>query len=483
MVKLPKIHSTKQGFFILLFFFIFSRILYYIIGIRFDITPLYWFYQFIDPQLLKIELLRSILYHHAQPPVFNLFLGLILKISNNHELLIFTIVYQIIGFCLVSSLYVLMRKLNISLFIALLIAVFFMVSPPVIFLENWLFYTYPVAFLVLISSLFLYFYFEKQSSKYLFLFFSTIGLVVLTRSLFHPLWFIIILIATIIYDHTNAKRIILCALFPLFVIGAFHIKNYILFRQTSLSSWFGMNLAKMTMTIPLEKIEYHKKTGHISGISAILPFQEPETYKDFANFDTLTCIPVLDQKYKSSGFLNFNHIGYLSVSKQYLADTRYLLKKYPKYYGLSVCKAVYAYLRPCSDTMIIRNYNRQVIRNWANIYEQYFTGDILARIWQTQFTNRYGEKRTIHLNFLYFFIPALCIWGLITITKGKNLFKYRKPQLMTIVYALFNIVYVTVIGNLFEVSENMRFRFLIVPLLYVFLALWFKYLFNRNKQT
>jgi hypothetical protein len=483
MVKIPKIHSTKHGFIILIFFFILSRIFYYLIGIRFDITPLYWFYQFIDPQLLKFELFKSILYLHTQPPVFNLCLGLILKISNNHEVLAFTLIYQIIGLLLVLNLYILMRKLNISLFLALAIAIFFTISPPVIFFENWLFYTYPITFLVLISTVVLHSYIERQRTSNLLLFFSISALVVLTRSLFQPLWFITILIGLAIYDRGNLKRIFLCALFPLLLIGIVHFKNYVIFKQTNLSSWLGMNLAKMTMTIPLEKIESQTATGRISGISAILPFQGPEKYREFANFDTLINIHVLDQKYKSSGFLNFNHIGYIGVSRQYLEDAKYLIKKYPQYYALSVCKAFYAYLRPCSDSMIIRNYNRWVIKDWVDIYENYCVGDVLARVWQTRFTNRYGEERKVHLNFLYIFVPALLIWGLITIIKGKDFFNYQKAQLITISYAMFNIVYVTLAGNLFEVSENMRFRFLIVPLLYVFLAIWFKYLFNRNKRT
>lgn len=482
-MRLPKIRSTKNGFFVIVIFFILSRIFYYLIGIRFDITPLYWFYQFIDPQLLKLKLLESILYLHTQPPVFNLFLGLILKIFNKYELFAFTAIYQIIGLLLAVNLYLVLKKLRVSLIIALLITMFFTISPPVIFMENWLFYTYPVALLILLSTVFLYLYLEKHMVKYLLLFFSSIALIVLTRSLFHPFWFIIILVGLIIYDKSNIKRIILCALFPMLLIGVFHIKNYLIFKQTNLSSWFGMNLAKMTMTIPLEKIEPLVVQGEISGIAKIMPFQEPERYRNYANFDTLTCIRVLDQKYKSSGFLNFNHIGYIDVSNHYLRDSKYLIKTFPQYYGLSICKAVYAYLRPCSDSIIIRNYNRWAIRTWVDFYENYLLGNILSKVWQTSFTNRYGEQRKVHLNFLYIFVPALCIWGMIIAVKGFPLFRYGRVEILTIGYILFNIIYITVIGNLFEVSENMRFRFLIVPFLYVFLAIWLKHLFNRYEQT
>ena len=253
MVKIPRIHSTLQGFRILIFFFIITRIFYYFIGIRFDITPLYWFFQFIDPLLLKTELLKSVLYLHTQPPGFNLFLGLIIKLANNSEVLIFTLAYQMIGLIMVLSLYTILRKLAVPLRITLPLTMFFAISPPVIFLENWLFYTYPATCLLALSLIFLNNYFDKRAYTHLFFFFSTIALIVLTRSLFHPIWFIITLVGIVAYDRHNAKRIILCALLPLLIISAVHVKNYVLFKQVGLSSWFGMNLAKMTLTVPLEK--------------------------------------------------------------------------------------------------------------------------------------------------------------------------------------------------------------------------------------
>jgi len=483
MVKIPRIHSTKHGFLILLFSFILTRIFYYLIGIRFDITPLYWFFQFIDPQLLRTELLKSILYLHTQPPVFNLFLGSIIKLANNSETLAFALTYQAIGLIMILSLYLILRKLAIPLRIALPLTIFFAISPPVILLENWLFYTYPVTCLLVLSVIFLNYYLDEHISTYLFLFFCTLSLIVLTRSLFHPIWFIIILIGLIAYNRNNAKRIILCALFPMLVIGAVYVKNYVFFKQVGLSSWLGMNLAKMTLTVPLEKIEPLVEKGELSSIATIMPFQTPETYREYANFDTLTCKRVLDQKYKSTGSPNLNHIGYMHVSQQYLVAAKYLIRKYPHYYGLSVCKAFYAFLRPCSDSMIIRNNNRRVIGPWVNIYENYLVGDILSRVWNTHYTNRYGQKRKIHLNFLYFLLPVLFIWGLITIAKGKTLFNYGRAELITITYTIFNIIYITIAGNLLEVSENMRFRFLILPFLFIFSGLLLKYLFNRTKRT
>ena len=50
--------------------------LYIALGVRFDTTPLSWFWQYLDVTLLRGRLAESLLYLHCQPPLFNLFLGI-----------------------------------------------------------------------------------------------------------------------------------------------------------------------------------------------------------------------------------------------------------------------------------------------------------------------------------------------------------------------------------------------------------------------
>ena len=60
--------------------FIASRSLYYYLGVRFDATILFYAEQFLDVNLLQARLTESIFYLHCQPPLFNLFLGAVLKV-------------------------------------------------------------------------------------------------------------------------------------------------------------------------------------------------------------------------------------------------------------------------------------------------------------------------------------------------------------------------------------------------------------------
>jgi len=239
----------------------------------------------------------------------------------------------------------------------------------------------------------------------------------------------------------------------------------------------------MTFTVPVEKIRPLIDHDEISPIALIKPFRIPDEYRQYANFDTLTGIPVLDKKYKSTGFVNFNHIGYISVSKQYYSAARYLIWKYPNYYLHSVAKAFYAYLRPCSDSIIIRGHNRRTVSPWVNFYQEYLLGDVLRKIWCTKYVHRFGQERTVHINFLYLFIPVLYTWGIIVSISGQRLSGYHKSETLLLKYIMFNILYVTIIGNMIEISENMRFRFLILPLIYILAMSLITFLIGKTRQT
>ncbi len=180
-----------------------------------------------------------------------------------------------------------------------------------------------------------------------------------------------------------------------------------------------MNLIKMTWTIPFEKINPLIEKGQISDTAIVLPFGEPERYKKYTNFDTVTHIPVLDKKYKSTGYINFNHIGYLSVSEQYYKSAKELIKNFPQYYLVSVAKAFYAFFKPCSDSTILKGNNRERITGWVNIYVYYLLGGFLKEIWHTTYTNRINQTDVISLNLLYIFIPLIYLWAIILFWKGS----------------------------------------------------------------
>jgi hypothetical protein len=461
--------------------FVVSRIVFRLLGIQFDTSPLDWFYQFLDPMLLKTDLIRSIVFLHAQPPAFNIFLGAVLALGHHIAPAIFALIYMAFGLMIVLLLYRLLRNLEVPRSISLGACTFFMLSPPVILFENWLFYTYPVTLFVVYSACLLYDYLDRPRKRTLMLFFITLSFIVLTRTLFHTVWFIAVAFWLIFMRRQHIKQIILCALAPFLLISAFHAKNLVIFRQANLSSWFGMNIAKMTLTVPFHTLNAEIEKGKVSAIVLIEPFGDPEEYQDFADFNVPTGVPVLDMQHKTTGYTNFNHIAYISVSQQYLTAARYLIFRYPHHYLLSIIKALYAFLQPCSDDAIFVHENRNRIICWTTVYEDVLCGNQMRSLWHATFTNRYGDTRIVHINFLFFVIPFIILWGLYRLWKSPP--SLPKRTYLTYMYVIGTIMYVTVVGNALEMSENMRFRFLVVPFFYILFSLLFKQIINKTAKT
>jgi hypothetical protein len=458
--------------------FLISRLIIYALGIRFNTTPLTWYFQYLDPVDLKLHLFQSIFYLHSQPPGFNLLLGIVLNVVPGYEAVVFHIIYMTMGLIVTLILFLILIKFNISSSVAFGTCLFFAVSPPVILYENWLFYTYPVIFLLILSAFFLYKFIETSRMSYVFFFFVSCALIVLTRTLFQAIWFLFILIGLLFLNRRNAKKIVMAALVPFSFIAFFYIKNYIVFKEASLSSWFGMNLIKMTFTIPQSTLQSTVEDDEVSEIALIKPFRDPEVYREYANFDTNTGIPVLDKEYKSTGAVNFNHVSYISISRMYYAAAIRLIKKFPVYYGLSIIKAFYTYLQPCSSFQ--ESPNTEKLKVWTHIYEYYVIGNILEKIWTTIYTNRFNQQRKIHVNFLFILIPIIYAWGIVLAIRGNKLFGFTKNQALLIKYMMFNILYTMFIGNFIESGENMRFRFLIVPFIYILIALFIKHTISRK---
>jgi hypothetical protein len=462
--------------------FVLSRIIVAFLGVRFDMSPLQWFYQYIDPVLLKENLMQSLVYLHSQPPVYNLYLGVVLKYGGLYAPVVFRATYLITGMLSLFALYTFMRLVRIHHAVAFFCTAFFAVSPPVLFYENWLFYTYPLAFVLCLSAFLLLVSLKTRSPVYLFLFFIALSCLVLTRTLFHTVWFVAIFCWLLIHHNKNRKRIVLSALVPFLLICSVHAKNYLLFRQPTLTSWFGMNLMKMTFTIPRHLVQQEILAGAVTDIALIMPFQAPETYQQYMPEDSMTGIPVLDNRYKSTGAVNFNYHGYRNISHQYFAAADHLIRRYPQYYGQSVIKAAYQFLRPCSDSIIITGHNRRSLHAWVTVYEQYLLGDVLKNAWHTTFTNQFGHRRTVHVNLLYLFIPLLYLFGTLIACRKSRLLAFSPDELFSIRYIMLTIGYVTIVGNLFDASENMRFRFLIVPFLYVIIGILITYAIAKYRS-
>jgi len=444
-----------------------SRIAYYFAGIRFDANPVLWFWHNLDPALLRTRLLESIYYQHSQPPFFNLWVGIMIQLFPRHLAFAFQIAYLIIGLLFCISLYLTLKEFGVRSQISFVLVALFFISPSAILYESWLNYTYPVAFLLCLCLFFLVKFVRSQNRRYGVFLFSTMAVLVLTRSVYQPVWYLVtagILFAT----HPRMRRsIIICSVFPLFILLLFLIKNFYVFGNLSTSTWLGMGFFRVAShSMSVAEKEQLIREGVLSDIARIRPYSTLPAYQKFVQGVLPTDIPALDQEIKSTGFINYNNSGYLVVSRLYLRDAKSILFNRPEYFlkGLRASSAIF--FRSSADFQFSRR-NFLQIQRFVHFFDAVFYWKIPDVAGGVCLLILIGG-------------PLLFLFALNDIRGASWADVVMRTALL---FICFTLVYAAVVDNSFEISENNRYRYEIDSFLVVLLGFFLERSVRRLPRT
>ena len=158
-----------------------SRLAYAVAGVAFDTSSLNWYSQYLPVELLQDDLLVSLANLHAQPPLFNLLLGIVVN-SPTAPSGTFQVLFLSMGLAFVLSMYLLMSDLGVPRPGAIAAAARFGVLPSTVVTENLLFYTYPVALLLAVGMLCAGRYLRRKNDVYGVTASAYFAAVVLTRA-------------------------------------------------------------------------------------------------------------------------------------------------------------------------------------------------------------------------------------------------------------------------------------------------------------
>lgn len=445
-----------------------SRAIFYWAGVRFDATPLADYWQYVDPNLLRHDLLHSLYYLHSQPPLYNLLLGIVLKLApGGWASAAFASAYAVFGVLLSLCLYRLLARLGVGPLASLLATTLFLAMPASILYENYLFYTYPTALLLMASVL----AFARMADAFTFArgltFFGLLATLIYTRSLFQVEWFAVLLIFSVWVLPGHRRGVLLAAALPLLIVLLLYAKNAALFGQPATSSWLGISLAKVsTMQLPQAERERMVQMGELSRLALVKPFGGPDAYPRFTENAPVTGVPVLDRRRKADGSINFNYIAYIAIAQQYKRDALTVIKSRPGVYLHTMANAWREFFRPSSDYPFLQA-NRARIEPWTRIGNRYIAGQPRYPI-DPGFA--FAGWGTVGFAVLASF--ALCVlYG-----AGRLWSACVRPTRIsaataTLALIWLDIAYVSVIGNAFEIDENQRFRFVIDPLIAATLTL------------
>jgi hypothetical protein len=429
----------RGGLGLLVAVYVTSRVIFYGLGVRFDATPRFGFWQILDTRWLREDLFSSLLHQHSQPPLFNLFLGLVLKPFPENPGPAFHALYLALGLALVTCLYALCERLDVRRGVSVPLIALFMVSPPAILFENWLFYTYPVAVMLLASGLFFHRFASNSRPADAVALFGVIGALALTRSSFHLLW-ILLCLGFVVYTKRDAWRTVaVAAAIPLLLVGGLYLKNQVLFGSFGASSWLGMNVSRITtFAVPPEKREALVDSGELSELALIAPFQDLDRYPERYQIGETTGIPALDRELKSNGWVNLNHAGYIALSRDYLVDARHVVLHHTGDYLEAVRFAFLIFFSPSSISEFLHGNQRQ-IQGLVDFYNRLAFGIFF--------------RAPVFTALQMILALGLCVWVLFRPGTLDH------AQRATVLFLGLNIAAVLGVSTFLELWENNRFRF------------------------
>jgi Tfp pilus assembly protein PilF len=461
--------DQRQALFVVGAAFVLSRIVYFLLGVRFDTSVLSGAAQYVDVPLLKANLFQSIYYLHSQPPLFNLFLGIVLNLFPNNSTSVFQIVYLTLGLVLAFALLKTMIRLGVAPARSAVLATLFMISPAVILYENWLYYTYPLAVMICLGMYFLHRFLTRFQLRDGIAFFSLLGGVVLIRSLFHLVWFLLLTALLFLLRRRQRKQILIAAAAPLALVLLLYFKNLAVFGQFSSSSWLGADLSKLaTMPVPLAERQSLVHQGKLSQLSLLDPWgTSSAAFRPYVPARAPTHIPALDQEAKDVGNPNYNNLVYIDIGRSYLHDALYLVRHRPQTYLGSVLRAWGTSFLPTSDYAALRG-NAAHIRGLNNLSYLLVSGTLLTMPHYKTYTEGPELAETGFFTIAAFILSVVfgIGWALGKRPQGLGESALR----LTVLVIVTVMLYVPLVGNAVDVGENNRFRFMIDPLLLVMIG-------------
>ncbi len=456
--------------------FALSRLACYAIGVRF-VADLDNLIQIADPLLLKEDLFRTVLLLHYQPPLFNLFIGLVCKIFPGNFIQVLQLIYLVMGLCLCIAVFLLGLRLGLGRKWAFALSGVFTVTPATILLENWAFYSYPVALMLVLAALALNVFAETRKLAWLFCLFLLLAMVVLTRSMFHPLWLLLVPGALWLLLPECRRQIVTAALIPLLVVGLWMAKNYYTVGGFTTSTLLGMNFYKITI-MQISDFQRVKMfaNGRLSKFGLYANFESLDYYREktgeVGSF-LPSGIPILDNERTASGAPNFNHPAYVDISRRFLHDDLSVVRYRPAAYAGGVFGALSLYVQPPHD-QIFNPENVKKIGPWVRVSDVILYGQ-LSSLWRDNYHTEFKSRIKLSESlpdiglFVLAALLAIALYWPAALARG-GLEGLRGPRGIAALFMLFTVAYVSGVVNLLEIGENARIRYEIEPLIWLLAA-------------
>ena len=437
--------------------FVLVHAVYYALGLCFDRDTLGEVMHFLDPELLRTRLSESLWHLHIQPPLMNLYVGLILK-TGPLSTPLFCALYLGLGLTLYLCTFVLQLRLGVHRKLAAVLSTLFMASPSFVIWEHYLLYTMPCAALLALASVLLFEVMERRTVGAMAAFFFCIFLLCGLRSMFHWVYFAAVILVGTSFCAGDRKKLLAVGGVPFVLVLALYLKGYLLFGEFGVCTFAEKNLWIMTVgnMNGVEKVKLVDE-GVLSELSLVNRWASldayPERFKEVP--ERFRGIPALTQTHKANGAVNYNHYGNIAVCDVYGHDAKVMLRRQPKAFLYAVALSGYRYFKSGTALPVSPQNQEKVpflIACYDNLIYGKFPFDLSP---YSRLVERAGNPPYL---FLLLGLPLVCIYGLYRSIRPGPV-ALDTAQRAALLFIVFNILYVALLGCTFDFTDGARYRF------------------------
>jgi len=415
----------------------------------------YW--QVLPLEMMQSDLLYSLWHFHAQPPLFNLYGGIIVKLFGVNHLSVLYLGNILFGALLSGIIYILLTHFIQNRAVAFRVAFVLALSPTLLLYEPYMLYTIITAFWAAVSVLLLLFHYNTQKERYLILFILCANVLILTRGVYHLTFLgIAIPFAVILSRYSWKRMVVICLLVSMVSIG-WYAKNQAQFGFFGASSWSGQNIWNIVYKgYNHNQLQKLAEENVIDPMVARLyyPFHKPSTYQLYG-FNKQSNIEILARD-------DMNNINIIDISNAYQDNAIRLIKHDPLRYVHTIARAYRLFTKPSSSTTQDAHPPNASRIQW---YEAFYADILQGAFFARWFTGRdFGP-------FLFILLPLSISFYIGNFI--RRLFAQPQHWLQLLradgpfFYAVMLVLYTTVIANVVEFEENDRFTVLVEQIMWI----------------
>ena len=443
-------------------------VLLVVTGLEFDASYLNFGWQLVPWDVLSSDPFRSVWFLHVQPPGWNLFLGVPAWLSPVSDRVTVQLLMLGVGLVVVALAATLARELGLGRRVSVVVALVATLHPEVlkgVFEPN---YELGVAALLLGVALAIVRLESAPSFGRRFVALSIVlTVLVMTRSLYHPVLLVVILVVLGLWGRRRLDRrsLIVAVLVPLVLVGGWTLKNQTLFGQANLSSWFGMNLQRAVIPVlDRDDLEQMYANGEVSDIAMVGPFGEYGLYEPYVE----PCSPSRSHRSLSEPLRttdavspNFNYECFLPVFEQAGRDAWAVIREHPeawlegRLWSLRTTFAVAT--SPGESSSIVM----RVLDDVYSVARLDYRGVLTTEGWGTPIYGRLVAPTDFGLTLLGVY-GAVLAGGFVAVVRSIRRRSMRSTDWAIAVVALL-ASFTIVVGAVAELGEQSRFRTAVDP--------------------